>query len=231
MIDFLSWLNSTFYDGLPYAIVTLSFVLTFKYIRFPDITCAGTFVLGGAVAASATVHFGADPFSAILLACLAGALGGALTAFFHIALRIDRLLAGILSAFALYAINLMMLRPTLAYESAPTILSAVTEFDREILFGGSAWHPYAIGLLFAVVLPVKLLLDWILNSEFGLALRALEDEDAGSATLRRSIDHRPHLRVRHRPREGDRRRGRASAQGRAPSAAAKLDPHALMRRG
>jgi len=185
MVNFLSWLNSTCYDGLPYAIVTISFVLTFKYIRFPDVTCAGAFVSGGAAAAYSTVNLGAAPLVAIFLACLAGALGGALTAFFHIALRIDRLLAGILSAFALYSINLMILRPTLAYGDSPTLLSTVAELDREVNLGGIAWHPYAIGLLLGIVLVIKLSLDWIFDSEFGLALRALEDEGAGAATLRR----------------------------------------------
>ena len=184
MIDFLSWLNSTFYDGLPYAIVTLSFVLTFKYIRFPDVTCAGSFVLGAAVAAATTVYFNIHPLLALVLACIAGALGGGLTAVFHILLRIDRLLAGILSAFMLYAVNLMILKPTLPYGNASTVLSGTTELDRSIVFGGVAWHPYTILLFAGVVIGAKLFLDLILASEFGLALRALEDEEAGPVVLR-----------------------------------------------
>lgn len=185
MAGLLSVLNSAFYDGLPYSIVTLSFVLTFKYIRFPDITCASSFVLGGAISAWTTVNLQLPPVLAVFFACLAGAIAGTLTAFLHIVVRIDRLLAGILSAFMLYSINLMMLRPTLAYGSNPTLLSLSSQFDREILFGGIAWHLYAILLLLAIVISVKVALDCFLNSEFGLALRALEDDIAGPATLRR----------------------------------------------
>jgi ABC-type uncharacterized transport system permease subunit len=46
MLDFLSFVNDTLYDGLPYALICLSFVLTAKYIRFPDVTCTGSFVFG-----------------------------------------------------------------------------------------------------------------------------------------------------------------------------------------
>ena len=53
MLDILSFLNDTLYDGLPYALICLSFVLTAKYIRFPDVTCSGSFVFGAAIAATA----------------------------------------------------------------------------------------------------------------------------------------------------------------------------------
>lgn len=185
MLDLLSWLNSTFYDGLPYSIVTLSFVLTFKYIRFPDVTCAGTFVLGAATAAIAVVYFSVNPYIAIGIACFAGAAGGALTALFHSVLRIERLLAGILSAFSLYSINLMLLHPTLPYGTSETVFSPIEPLDRAITWGNMAWHPLAIVYFFFVVVLLKLILDRFLVSEIGLAMRALEDEEAGEPTLRR----------------------------------------------
>lgn len=185
MFAVLSWLNSTLYDGLPYAIVTLSFVITFKYIRFPDVTSAGTFVLGAAASTIAVVKFGFNPYVAIGIALAAGALGGVLTGVFHSVLKIDNLLAGILSAFSLYAINLMLLHPTLPYGTAPTVLSPLEGLDRTMTWANMAWHPFAILYFFLVVIVIKLILDWFFASETGLAIRALEDEVAGEFTLRR----------------------------------------------
>lgn len=185
MFTVFSWLNSTLYDGLPYAIVTLSFVITFKYIRFPDVTSAGTFVLGAATATIAVVKFGLNPYVAIAIALVAGGLGGVLTGVFHAVLKMDHLLAGILSAFTLYAINLMLLHPTLPYGASRTVLSPLEALDREMTWANMAWHPFAIGYFMIVVLMIKLMLDWFFASETGLAIRALEDEAAGEFTLRR----------------------------------------------
>src|SRR5450759_2318262 len=108
-------LNDTLYDALPYAIVCLGLVWTAKYLRVPDLTCAGTFVLGGALAAVGIVHYGCSPAVATALAVLGGAAGGLLTAIFDVGLRVDRILSGILSAFVLYSVNLLLVRPTLPY--------------------------------------------------------------------------------------------------------------------
>jgi putative ABC transport system permease protein len=164
----------------------MSFLITFGYLNFPDLTAAGSFVLGSAVAAIAVVHYGIDPHVALLLAGAAGAAAGAVTAFFNVALRIERLLAGILAAFFLYAVNQLLLSPTLPYGPHPTILAWAEPLDRRIEVGNTAWHPYAILVFAVLVIAVKLALDWYLHSEVGLALRALEDVDAGEEVLRRN---------------------------------------------
>jgi putative ABC transport system permease protein len=185
VLDILSWLNSTLYDGLPYSIVTLSFTLTFKYLRFPDVTCAGTFVLGAAVAAILTVDFGLNPYASTVFAFLAAAGGGLLTVVFHVILRIETLLAGILSAFSIYAVNLLLLHPTLPYGLAETLLSSSERLDRALEWGNLAWHPFSILYFFAVAILVKLALDSFYASEVGLAIRALEDGTSGEFALER----------------------------------------------
>jgi putative tryptophan/tyrosine transport system permease protein len=185
MLELLSFINDALYDGLPYALVCLSFVITAKYIRFPDVTCSGSFVLGGAIAATAIVRAGMDPVTASVLAGLAGAAAGLLTAFFYTTLRLDRLLSGILSAFVIYSINLMLLTPTVAYGDRTTLLSAFEVKDRAIVAGTGSWHPWAIALLCLLVLATKMALDRFLDSEVGLAMRCLEDEQAGEYALER----------------------------------------------
>jgi putative ABC transport system permease protein len=185
MLDLLSLLNDTLYDGLPYALICLSFVLTAKYIRFPDVTCSGSFVFGAAIAAIAIVRAGLHPVVAVVLAAIGGAAAGALTGFFFTVLRLDRLLAGILSAFVLYSVNLMLLTPTLAYGNHPTLFSWFEDRDRLIVLANTGWHPWVIGLLLIVVVGAKIVLDRFLRSEVGLAMRCLEDEQAGEYALER----------------------------------------------
>ena len=187
VLNLLSFINDALYDALPYAIVCLGILWTAKYIRFPDLTCCGSFVLGGAVAAIATVRGGWPAPAATALALVAGAGGGLLTALFYIGLRMDRILSGILSAFVLYSINLLLLTPTLPYGDKGTLLSLAEKLDRQIVTPPLqvGWHPWVILIFFGFVLAVKLLMDVFLASEMGLAFRALEDEDAGEIVLLR----------------------------------------------
>jgi putative ABC transport system permease protein len=187
VLNLLSFINDALYDALPYAIVCLGILWTAKYIRFPDLTCCGTFVLGGAVAAIAIVKLGWPAPAATLLAVLAGAAGGLLTAMFYLGLRMDRILSGILSAFVLYSINLLLLTPTLPYGDSGTLFSMAERLDRQIATPPLqvGWHPWVILIFCGFVLAVKLLMDVFLASEMGLAFRALEDEEAGDIVLLR----------------------------------------------
>ena len=51
-------------------------------------------------------------------------------------------MAGILSTFVLYSINVMLLTPTVAYGDHKTLFSFFEDFDRRILVGTAAWHPW-----------------------------------------------------------------------------------------
>jgi putative ABC transport system permease protein len=184
MIEFLAWANSTLYAGLPYCIVTISFVLTYRYISFPDLTCAGTFVAGGAAAAVTAVGWGLPPLLSLGAAVVVGMIGGLLTALFHVVLRIEKILAGILSAFTLYSLCMHVLTPTLAYGRVETVFTEAVRLDRLFTYERIAWHPYVVAILLAFVVLAKILVDAVLASEFGLALRALEDELPGERRLK-----------------------------------------------
>ena len=185
--ELLSFINDTLYDALPYGLVCLGLLWTAKYIRFPDLTCSGTFVLGGALTAIAIVNWGWPPAPATALGVLGGAAGGLLTGVFHVSLRMDRILSGILSAFVLYSVNLLLLTPTLPYSGKNTLFTAAEKIDRQVITPSLSvsWHPVVILVLLGAVLAVKLLMDAFLASEMGLALRALEDEEAGESVLLR----------------------------------------------
>src|SRR5690554_758126 len=94
--------------GLIFSLVALGVFISFRLLRFPDLTVDGSFPLGGAIGA-VCIASGMDPFLATLLATLAGALAGVVTALLNVYLKIMDLLASILMMIALYSVNLRIM--------------------------------------------------------------------------------------------------------------------------
>jgi putative tryptophan/tyrosine transport system permease protein len=151
--------------GLVFGLVALGVYLSFRVLAFPDLTVDGSFPLGAAVAATAIVG-GVDPYLATLLAILAGALAGLVTAVLNVRFGILHLLASILTMIALYSINLRIMgRPNIALITEPTVL---TPFENLL---PPLWlRPL---LVLVVVAIVVVLLARFLLSEAGLAMRAV----------------------------------------------------------
>ena len=158
-------LLGAFEIGLIFALVALGVLISFRILRFPDLTVDGSFPLGGAVAAT-LIAAGTDPFSATIAATLAGALAGTITGWLNVRLRIMDLLASILMMIALYSINLRIMgRPNVPLITEPTVF---TLLQSEAL----ADYVFRPLLLVGVVLVAKLLLDWFFTTQTGLAMRA-----------------------------------------------------------
>jgi len=151
--------------GLLFALVALGVYLSFRVLQFPDLTVDGSFPLGAAVCASMIVA-GIDPYSATLAAGVAGAGAGLVTAWLNVKLKILHLLASILTMIALYSVNLRIMgRPNVALLGETTVFTPLEAFDVP------SYISFPIALVVLVVV-VKLALDWFLNSEIGLAMRA-----------------------------------------------------------
>lgn len=156
LVAFLGALES----GLIYGLMALGVLISFKILDFPDLTADGSFPLGGAVCAVAVLA-GVNPYVACLLGMMAGMMAGAMTAFLHVRLGIMPLLAGILTMTALYSVNLRIMNaPNLSLLGQPTIFVGMQ----------NSWQKLAV--LFVVVMVFKLLLDWFLMTQVGLAMRA-----------------------------------------------------------
>ena len=151
--------------GLVYGLVALGVFLSFRVLSFPDLTVDGSFPLGAAVAASA-ITGGVDPWLATLLAIVAGALAGLVTAVLNVRFHILHLLASILTMIALFSINLRIMgRPNIALLGEETVLTPLEGLG----IPGLLLRPLAVGL---IVLLSMALLAWFLQSDYGLALRA-----------------------------------------------------------
>ena len=150
--------------GLIYGLVALGIYLTFRVLDFPDLTVDGSFPMGAAVAATAIVA-GINPWLATGLAIIAGAATGWVTAFLTIRCGIMNLLASILTMIAAFSINIRIMgRPNMALLGEDTIL---TPF--ETLCDPMLVRPLVVAVL---VLIAAILVIRLLNSDFGLGLRA-----------------------------------------------------------
>jgi putative ABC transport system permease protein len=151
--------------GLVFALVALGTYVTFRVLDFPDLTVEGSFPFGAAVAAS-FMTIGINPWIATLLAAIAGAATGLVTGLLNIKLRILNILAGILTAIALYSVNLRVMgRPNIGLIGVDTVYTTI-----ERLGFPSFYVP--VILLTAVVVVCKLVLDLFLSTGYGLAMRA-----------------------------------------------------------
>ena len=151
--------------GLIFALVALGVYISFRLLRFPDLTVDGSFPLGGAVCA-VCITAGINPWLATLAATLAGAAAGVVTGWLNVKLKIMDLLASILMMIALYSVNLRVMGgPNIPLINDPTIFNLLQPRGMEDYI----FRPL---LLLAIVIAAKLALDWFFATERGLAIRA-----------------------------------------------------------
>lgn len=181
-------------QGIIYAIMALGVYLTFRVLDFPDLTVDGSFVTGAAVAAT-MIFFGYHPLLATAVSIVIGFIAGCITGLLHTKGKINPLLAGILMMIALYSINLRIMgltsessvgRPNIPLLNAETLFTKFNVFwstlgiDDAInqFFSSLGVHQYlpktwgTLFLMVVVTLVIKFGVDWFLQTEMGLAIRA-----------------------------------------------------------
>lgn len=151
--------------GFIYSLVALGVFISFRVLRFPDLTVDGTFATGGAVSAL-LVSSGYDPFVASAAAMLACGFAGMITGWLNVKLGIMDLLASILMMTALYSINLRIMGgPNIPLITSDTVFS----LTQPAAFDDYVWRPV---LLFIVVVGAKIVLDAYFSTRSGLAMRS-----------------------------------------------------------
>lgn len=155
--------------GLIYAIMALGVFISFRTLNMPDLSVDGSFVLGAAV--SAVMSTNGHPFLSLGIAFLAGCGAGSITALLHTKLKIQPLLAGILTMLALYSLNLKVMggRANIPLMNKATVFSVLEKTalgDNSTLIFSSA-----------VLLLMLLLLFLFLKTRLGFVLRATGDND------------------------------------------------------
>ena len=157
---------STVSQGLLWAIMALGVFLTFRVLDIADLSVEGTFPLGAAVAAT-LIDAGHSVWFAMLIALIAGCIGGTVTALLTTKLKIPALLSGILTMIGLYSVNLMIMG-----KANVPLLRAETVFTLpENLFGvSSVVATLIVGLVATVI--VGAIMYWFFGTVLGTAIRA-----------------------------------------------------------
>ena len=167
-MEIVSWLwnmQSGATLGIIWGIMGLGLYLTYRVLNYADLTVDGSLTLGGAISA-VYVAAGVQPIVAILLATFGGMMAGLVTGFLHTKLRIPDLLAGILTQFALYTVNLRIMgKANFGLLNQTTIFSQLKDLGIP-----SKWVGLIVGLVFVVVLII--LVYCFFGTEIGCALRA-----------------------------------------------------------
>lgn len=154
-------------QGVLWGIMTLGVYLTFRILNIADMTCDGSFALGGSVCAVMVVG-GTNPYLALFCAFLTGVLAGGVTGILHTKFKIQELLAGILTMTALYSVNIRIMgRSNTPLIGAKTVMNQLQSIFKNLSPNSSS---LIIGVIFCVVLIV--VLYWFCGTEIGSSLRA-----------------------------------------------------------
>ena len=167
--------------GLILSLLSIGVWISFRVLRFTDITVDGSITLGAAVAAVLLTR-GWSPWAATGVAALAGGVAGYVTGSLHTRFRIQELLSGILVMTALYSINLRVMgRSNVPLMNTRNVADAATEWlmgraggDSVLVLG---WRVPAseLGMLataLAITVATAFLLRAFMATHLGTALRA-----------------------------------------------------------
>lgn len=180
--------------GLPYALLALGIFMSYRVLDMADLSCEGTFTLGGALSAVLLV-LGLNPFLATFIGVLAGFVAGIITGLIHTKLKITALLSGIITMTGLFSINLVVmgLAPTVIKDpaggfivnysesgyAAAVYLSGLningenitTIFESFLaFFTKTNYNMIMISLI--LVVAIAFIAYWFFGTEIGMSLRA-----------------------------------------------------------
>ena len=166
-------------QGIIWGIMALGIYITFRLLDVADLTVDGSFTTGGAV--TVMLILGGWPAWAALLAALcAGLLAGMVTGLLHTKLGIPAILAGILTQFSLYSINLRIMGMS---------ANKAVSVDKYHLLLSSRHIPAAILTGAIISLVLISIFYWYFGTEQGSALRATGNNPAMSRALGINIDN------------------------------------------
>ena len=156
-------------EGLLFSIVSMGVYITYKILDFPDLSVDGTYPLGAAITAVLLIN-GVNPWLAIIISAVGGAIAGGTTAFLHVKLKISNLMSGILVIIALYSVKLRVMG-----KSNTPLFSTITIFKNTNL--------KSIFIIIIMVVICKIIIDTFLKTKRGFLLIAVGDNEQVVSSL------------------------------------------------
>ena len=160
-------------QGLIWGLMALGVFITFRILDVADLSVDGSFATGGAVVVMLSIA-GLPCWLATILALVSGLLAGLVTGLLHAKLGIPAILAGILTQFALYSVNLRIMGMSSNRSLNPSqykLVISMRNIPKAIL----------IGVIIAAVIIA--ILYWYFGTEQGSAVRATGTNNEMSLAL------------------------------------------------
>ncbi|MCR5422997.1 MAG: ABC transporter permease [Bacilli bacterium] len=164
--------------GLCFGIMAMGIHISFRILGVPDLTIDGAFTLGAAV--SAFLCLNNLPILGLILGVLAGAIAGIITGLLHTKLKIQAVLAGILTMTALYSINFWVTkrRPSIGLYQNKTIFSILDNLKSISILSSNLKEILTLVIILAFSMIIVFALDRFFKTNLGLAVRATGDNEA-----------------------------------------------------
>ena len=164
-------------QGLTWAVLALGVYITFRILDFPDMSCEGSFALGGSISAVLMVNHHWNPFATLIIAVLAGMAAGSITGILHTKLKIPAILSGILTMVGLYSVNLRIMgQANTSLIGQGTIISIIKNLlpsAKEMGIKDSVLQTGVTLLVGATVtIIIVTFLYWFFGTEIGSCIRA-----------------------------------------------------------
>ena len=172
-------------QGMIWGLMALGVFITFRVLDIADLTVDGSFATGGAVTVMLLLA-GWPSWAALLAAFAAGVLTGLVTGLLHTKLGIPAILAGILTQFSLYSINLRIM--TKANQTASIKKFGMFWEGPKGFLLSSLYVPQAIAVGFVLAVVAIALLYWYFGTEQGSAMRATGSNPAMSRAQGINVD-------------------------------------------
>ena len=155
-------------QGILWGLMTLGVYLTFRILNVADMTVDGSFAAGGAVTAI-LITKGMNPVLSLLFVFITGLITGLATGLMNTKLKINILLASILSQIALYSINIRIMgKANTPLIGMPTMMRNLVE-----LTGGKLNTTQASLIIGIVIITIIIItMYWFFGTEIGSAIRA-----------------------------------------------------------
>ena len=158
--------------GLIYGLMALGLFISYRILDVADLTVDSSFTLGAATSAVFTIN--GKPLLGVFMAIVAGMCAGLVTAFLQTKLKINPILAGILTMTGLYSINLLIMNngtPNISILGADTVFS---------LFRAATGLPKHISMILVglvVCCVIVLLVEFFFTTHTGLCICATGDNE------------------------------------------------------
>ena len=163
-------------QGILWAVMGLGLFISFRILKFADLTSEASFTMGAATALL-FLNMGFHPVLAMIIAMIAGSFAGLITALLMNLFDIPGLLASIISLTGLYSVNLRIMgRPNLSIRGIQSIFEL--SFMNNLFVNNTV---FIVGGLIVVLLVTTL--NHFFKLDIGQALIATGDNEVMAKSI------------------------------------------------